>query len=303
MSSSVLETLSHELAAAAETAGESVVAVHARRWLPSSGVYWRTGLVVTSHHALTHAADITLVAEGGKQLKATLAGRDPTTDLAVLKLAVEADLALPAFSDTAPKLGHIVLALGRSRNHNLVASAGIVGGVSGEWRTPRGGRLDQHIRLSLDLYPGFSGGPLVDAQGRVLGINTRGLGRGRPLTLPLATVNRAVDELLEKGHIARPYLGLAMQPVSLPESQRHHLASSVSSALLVIHVEPSGPADKAGVLLGDLVTEVRGKSVEDTENIRDLLASDQPGGTVAVSVLRGGSPLKLSLTLGELPIR
>jgi len=303
MSSSVLETLSNELADAAATAGKSVLAVHARRWLPSSGVYWRTGVVVTSHHAVAHAEDITLVAEGGKQHKATLQGRDPSTDLAVLKLAGEAELALPAFAETAAKLGHLVLALGRSRNHNLVASAGIVGGVSGEWRTPRGGRLDQHIRLSLDLYPGFSGGPLVNAQGKVLGINTRGLARGRALTLPLATVNRTVDELLEKGHIARPYLGLAMQPVSLPESLRNQGASSVNSALLVIHVEPSGPADKAGVLLGDLVTELQGKSVQDTENIRELLASDKPGGTVTVSVLRGGSPVKLSITLGELPIR
>jgi serine protease DegQ len=303
MSSSVLETLSNELAAAAEGVGESVLAVHARRWLPSSGVYWRKGVVVTSHHAVTHTADITLVGEGGKPCKATLVGRDPSTDLAVLKLAGEAELALPAFADRAAKLGHIVLALGRSRNHNLVASAGIVGGVSGEWRTPRGGRLDQHIRLSLDLYPGFSGGPLVNAQGKVLGINTQGLGRGRALTVPLTTVNRTVDELLEKGHIARPYLGLAMQPVSLPESLRHQFASSVSSALLVIHVEPSGPADKAGVLLGDLVTALQGKSVEGTENIRELLASDKPGSTVAVSVLRGGSPVKLSITLGELPIR
>ena len=155
----------------------------------------------------------------------------------------------------------------------------------------------------MDLYPGFSGGPLVNAQGKVLGINTRGLARGRALTLPLVTVNRTVDELLEKGYIARPYLGLALQPVSLPESLRNRVASLVNSALLVIHVEPSGPADKAGILLGDLVTDLRGKSVEDTENIRELLAFDKPGGTVAVRVLRGGSPVTLSITLGELPSR
>jgi S1-C subfamily serine protease len=303
MSSSVLETLSNELATAAEAVGKSVVAVHARRWLPSSGVYWRKGVVVTSHHAIRHAEEITLVGDGGKQLKAALAGRDPSTDLAILKLADGSELPIPPFADSAPKLGHVVLALGRSRNDNLVASAGIIGGVSGEWRTPRGGRLDQHIRLSLELYPGFSGGPLVNAQGKVLGINTRGLARGRALTLSVATVNRVVDELLEKGHIARPYLGLAMQPVSLPESLRSKVASAVNSALLVVHVEPSGPADKAGVLLGDLVTELRGKPVQDTENIRELLGSDKPGDSVAVAVLRGGAPMKLSITLGELPVR
>lgn len=303
MSSSLLETVSNELAAAAEAAGNSVVAVHAKRWLPSGGVHWRKGVVVTSRHALRQAQNATLVAEGGKQHRADLAGGDPSTDLAVLKLVDPAELALPEFADTAPKLGHLVLALGRSRSGNLVASAGIVGGVSGEWRTPRGGRLDQHIRLSLNLYPGFSGGPLVNAQGRVLGINTAGLARGRALTLPVTTVNRIVEELLEKGHIARPYLGLAMQPVSLPESLRQRVASSTNSALLVVHVEPAGPADSAGVLLGDLVIELEGQAVEDTDNIQELLASHKPGGRVAVTLLRGGFPVKLSITLGELPIR
>jgi S1-C subfamily serine protease len=303
MSLSVLEALSNELAAAAETADKSVVAVHARRWLPSSGVYWRKGVVVTSHHAIRRTEEITLVAEGGKRINAALAGRDPSTDLATLKLTDGSELVVPPFADSAPKLGHVVLALGRSRNDKLVASAGIIGGVSGEWRTPRGGRLDQHIRLSLELYPGFSGGPLVNAQGKVLGINTRGLARGRALTLSVGTVNRIVDELLEKGHIARPYLGLAMQSASLPESLRSKVASGVSSGLLVVHVEPSGPADKAGVLLGDLVTELRGKPVQDTENIRELLEADKPGDSVIVTVLRGGTPVKLAITLGELPRR
>jgi S1-C subfamily serine protease len=153
----------------------------------------------------------------GKTVKASVAGRDPSTDLAILKLPEGTSLALPAFGDASVKLGHFALALGRSRSSTLVASAGIVGGLSGEWQPRRGGRVDQHIRLDLELYPGFSGGPLVNAQGKVVGINTRGLARGRGVTIPNATVNRVVDELLEKGHIARPYLGLAMQPVAVPE--------------------------------------------------------------------------------------
>jgi S1-C subfamily serine protease len=140
--------------------------------------------------------------------------------------------------------------------------------------------LDQHIQLALELYPGFSGGPLVNAPGKVVGINTRGLSRGRGVTIPLATVNRVVDELLEKGHIARPYLGHAMQPVAVPESLRGKIAASASSALLVVHVEPSGPADKAGILLGDVLTELQGKAVEDTGDIQQLLGSAKVGDTV-----------------------
>ena len=225
MASSVLEALSNEFAAAAESVGGSVVAIYARRWMPSSGIQWRKGVIVTANHAIRREEDITVSSGGGKSIKATLAGRDPSTDLAILNLPQDAGLALPQFADDV-KLGHFVLALGRSRGANLVASAGIIGGLSGEWQARRGGRLDQHIRLDLELYPGFSGGPLVNAQGKVVGINTRGLARGRAITIPVTTVNRVVDELLEKGHIARPYLGLAMQPVAVPESLRAKVSSS-----------------------------------------------------------------------------
>jgi len=302
MGSSVLETLSNDFAASAEAVGPSVVAIYGRRWMPSSGIQWRKGVIVTAHHTIRREEDISVVAEGGKTLKATLAGRDPGTDLAILKLTSEEALPLPPFSDGADlKLGHVVLALGRSRGTNLVASAGIVGGLSGEWEPRRGGRLDQHIRLSLELYPGFSGGPLVNAQGKVVGINTRGLSRGRGVTIPLTTVNRTVDELIEKGHIAKPYLGLAMQQVAVPESLRGK--TSASSGLLVVHVEPSGPADKAGVLLGDLVVDLQGNAVEDTGDIQQLLGATKVGDTVQATVLRGGSPVKMSIALADRPTR
>ena len=300
---SVLDTLSNDFAAAAEAVGSSVAAIYGRRWMPSSGIQWRKGFIVTAHHTIRREEDITVVVAGGKSLKANLAGRDPSTDLAILKVSEESALPLPSFGDGGLKLGHVVLALGRSRGSNLVASAGIVGGISGEWEPRRGGRVDQHIRLSLELYPGFSGGPLVDAQGKVVGINTRGLSRGRAVTIPLATVNRIVDELIEKGHIAKPYLGLAMQPVAVPESLRGKVPGAGNSAVLVVHVEPAGPADKAGVLLGDVVVELQGKPVEDTGDIQQLLGSAKIGDTVAATVLRGGAPVKLSITLADRPTR
>jgi S1-C subfamily serine protease len=304
MASSVLETLSNDFAAAAGSVGASVVAIYGRRWMPSSGIQWRKGVIVTAHHTIRREEDITVTLEGGKSVKASLAGRDPSTDLAILKVADDSSLPLPSFGDsTALKLGHLVLALGRSRGPNLVASAGIVGGLSGEWEPRRGGRLEQHIRLSLELYPGFSGGPLVNAQGKVVGINTRGLSRGRGVTIPLATVNRVVDELIEKGHIAKPYLGLAMQTVAVPESLRGKIPASASSALLVVHVEPSGPAEKAGILLGDVVIELQGNTVEDTGDIQQLLGSAKVGDTVQATVLRGGVPVKVSITLADRPAR
>jgi S1-C subfamily serine protease len=300
---SVLETLSNDFAAAAEAVGSSVAAIYGRRWMPSSGIQWRKGFIVTAHHSIRREEDITVVAAGGKSFKANLAGRDPSTDLAILKVSEESALRIPSFGDGGLKLGHVVLALGRSRGSNLVASAGVVGGISGEWQPRRGARVDQHIRLSLELYPGFSGGPLVNAQGKVVGINTRGLSRGRAVTIPLATVNRIVDELIEKGHIAKPYLGLAMQPVAVPESLRGKAPGAGNSAVLVVHVEPAGPADKAGVLLGDVVVELQGKPVEDTGDIQQLLGSAKIGDTVAATVLRGGAPVKLSITLADRPTR
>jgi S1-C subfamily serine protease len=304
MASSVLETLSNDFAAAAEAAGAAVVAIYGRRWMPSSGIQWRKGVIVTADHTIRREEDITVVAEGGKSLKAKLAGRDPSTDIAILKVADDTTLPLPQFGEAASvKLGQLVLALGRSRSANLVASAGIIGGVSGEWEPRRGGRLEQHIRLSLELYPGFSGGPLVNAQGKVVGINTRGLSRGRAVTIPLTTVNRIVDELLEKGHIARPYLGLAMQPVVLPESLRKKTERPVTSAVLVVHVEPDGPADKAGILLGDVVVDFQSKGVEDTGDLQHLLAGTKVGDTVQVTVWRAGVSQKVSVVLTDRPAR
>jgi S1-C subfamily serine protease len=184
-----------------------------------------------------------------------------------------------------------------------VASAGIIGGVSGEWRTWRGGRVDQNIRLDLAFYPGFSGGPLVSAEGKVLGMNTNGLGKGRAVTIPVSTVNRTLDELLEKGHIARPYLGLAMQPVAIPENLRGQLKSSPAGGLMVMHVEPGGPADKAGIVIGDIIVELQGKPALDTENIQELLLSTKIGQSAPVTVIRGGAAAQMSITTGERPAR
>ena len=301
--SSVLQSLSNEFAAAAERVSGSVVAVQTRHRIGASGIQWRKGIVVTADHAIRREEQARILLGPEKSLSATVAGRDPSTDLAVLKLENSA-AAVPEFADTASlRLGNLVLALGRSRRGHAVASMGIIGGVAGEWRTGRGSALEQHVRLDLNLYPGFSGGPLVNAESKVVGVNTSGLSRGRPVTIPVATVNRVVDELLEKGHIARPYLGIAMQPVAIPESLRAKAKSEVSTGLLVLHVEPGSPADKAGILLGDVLTAFQGKTLEELGTLEEALLSAKVGDKIAAAAIRAGAPVQLSVTLADRRLR
>jgi S1-C subfamily serine protease len=299
MASSILETISNEFASAAEKVGGSVVAVHARRWMPTSGMEWKKGVIVTVHHGVQRDEDIKVLLDGDRSVSAKLVGRDPSTDLAVLKIEEGCSSTPPLGDSVTLRLGHLVLALGRTRRGDLVASSGIIGGISGEWRNRRGGQLDQHIRLDLALYPGFSGGPLLNARGEVVGINTRGLGHGRAVTVPLATVNRVVEELLEKGQIARPYLGIAMQPVEVPEKMLSKLPSQTRVGLLVMHVENGGPAEKAGVLLGDVLFEVAGKIVERVDAIQESVATAKIGDVLQIRVIRAGEIKPVSIQLGE----
>ena len=276
-----------------------MVAVHARRWMPTSGIEWKKGVIVTVHHGVQRDEDIKVLLPGGRAVSATLAGRDPSTDIAVLRIEDGSSGAPQLGDSTSLRLGHLVLALGRTRRGDLVASSGIIGGISGEWRSRHGGQIDQHIRLDLALYPGFSGGPLLNARGEVVGINTRGFGHGRAVTVPVATVNRVVEELLEKGHIARPYLGIAIQPVEVPENMRLKLPAETRAGLLVMRAENGGPAEKAGVLLGDVLFELGGKTVEHVDAIQDSLATAKVGDVLRIRVIRAGEIKTVSITLGE----
>ena len=303
MSESVLSKFSDELAIAAEQAGRSVVTVRARMRVPSSGIVWRKDVIITANHSVRRESEISVVLPNGKRAEVKLAGRDSGTDLAILKVE-GLDAPVAQVGDTATlKLANFVLALGRTRSGNLVASAGIIGGLSGEQRTWRGGRLDQGVRLDLALYAGFSGGPLVGLDGKILGVNTSGLGRGRAMTVPVASVERRVNELLERGYIARPYLGIAMQPVSIPENVRRKINSAPQGGLMVMHVEAGGPAEKAGIVLGDVIVELKGKPVLETEGIRDVVSAAKVGEKVSIAVLRSGTPLEVTVVLAERPVK
>jgi len=207
-----LLSLSNDLAGAVERTAPAIVTVHARRRLPSTGIHWRPGVIVTADHTVRAEEDITVTTPDGRALPAVLAGRDPGTDLAVLTVKDAGSATAALGDDAALKVGHLVLALG----YGPRVSWGVIGALGPRWRSWRGGEIDQLVRLDLTLYPGFSGGPLVDAGGRVVGLNTSGLARDARLTVPATTVTRVTDELLRTGHVSRGYLGLGMQPVPLP---------------------------------------------------------------------------------------
>ena len=296
----LLESLSNELAAAVETAGRAVVAIHARRRIPASGVSWRPGVIVATNHTIRRDDNITVTLPDGTSAPATLAGRDPSTDLAVLKLPGQSLASASLRRDGPPRVGELVIALGRP-GARLTASWGIVSGVAGPWRTWQGGEIDSLLRLDLSIYDGFSGGPLIDAAGRVLGINTSGLARGAPVTIPVTTVERTAAELLERGSIRRAYLGIGTQPVRVPQSLARRLELTNAMGLLIASVEPGGPADRDGLLLGDVLLELDGAEVSDPTDLLAKLGGDRVGRTVAARVIRGGQVKTLQVTPGERP--
>lgn len=293
--------LSNDLAGAVERAGSAVVAVNGRHRVPSSGIHWRQGIVVTADHTVERDEEITVTLPDGRSVAATLAGRDPGTDLAVLKLSgVELPVAEIA-DDASLKVGHFVLALARPGEHGLSASAGVISVVGPAWRTHRGGQIDRLVRLDLTLYPGFSGGALVDAQGRVAGILSSGLARSMGLAIPASTVNRAVDQLLTRGRIARGYLGIGFQPVVLPENLKSKLNLSSSGGLIVVTVQGGGPAEQAGVLIGDILVGLDGKPISDTDEVQAALDPERVGQPVSAQLIRGGESTTLTITVGERP--
>ena len=294
-----LQALSHDLAHIVEHVSTAVVAINARRHLSSSGVYWREGVVVTAAHTIRQTEGISVVLATGQSVAASVAGVDPTADLAALRLD-GVELSPPPFGDTSQlKIGHLVLAMGRGIQRGVNATLGIVGVLTGPWHTWRGALIDQFIGLDLELHPGAAGGPLTDSSGRVLGINTLGLSRRMALTIPVSTVNRVVGQLLEKGHIGRGYVGLGLRSMPIPENLRGSLHLSANSGLIVVSVEPDGPGSKAGVLFGDVIVALEGTAVNNIRDLQAFLEPESVGKTLSVSIIRGGKLVEVNITVGE----
>lgn len=294
---SVLSDFSNALAAATETAGAGVVRVAARPRLPASGLVWSAdGVIVTAHHVVEQEGHIGIGLPDGKTTTAKLVGRDPTTDLAVLRAQSTKLTARPWADPAALKVGHVVLALGRPEE-KVMATLGVVSALGDAWRTPAGGQIDRYLQTDVVMYPGFSGGPLVDASGQMIGLNTSALLRGVSVTVPATTLRKIVEMLLTKGKISRGYLGVGAQPARLPEALTNQLKQE--TGLLVVSVEPGGPAEKAGLFMGDTLVALDGQPIRHLDDLLAALSGDRIGATVPARVVRGGELRDLSVMIGE----
>ena len=292
----LLAAISDEIASAVERAGRSVVTVHARRRIPATGVAWQNGVVVTADHVLERDEDIRVSLAGGQEVAATLAGRDPGSDLAVLRVAEAGLDPAERGEPDSVKVGHFVLALGQTASERPMASFGVVSAIGGSWRTARGGVLDGYVRADLVLYPGFSGGPLVDTSGRVVGLNSSHLAQGQALAIPTAAVDVIVQTLLTQGSVKRGYLGVTSRPVRLPSSLKQKLGLSQETGLLVMGVENDSPADRGGLLMGDVIVSVGGQEVADSQDLQSALGPATVGKAIEITVVRGGERRGVGVT-------
>lgn len=289
--------LSRSFSEAIAALQDSIVAIHGGRSSTSSGVVWRPGVIVTTHHSLFHVESIK-VNYAGELLSANLIGSDPATDLAVLRISSDNLTPVKATNNDA-HAGEVVLSVGRSRLGDISASCGIIARTGNAWLTWRGGKIDRLIRPDVQLYVGQSGSALVNEQRQVLGINSPALARQAVITIPAQTVDRITDTILEHGHIPRPFLGIAMQAVATPDVVRSLFPTDAEQALLVMHVESKAPAALAGVMVGDLIVSVNDNPIDNVREFLRWLSGLSIGDTISLVVIRGGMKVDLTLNVAE----
>ena len=298
-SSSLLASVSDELAGAVERAGSAVVTVDGRRRHPASGIVWSAdGLVATANHVVERDEEIEIGLPDGRSIAADLVGRDPGSDLALLRIAASDVAPLPR-SDVEPRVGHIALAIARPGPSGVMASLGVVSAVAGPLRFRGGGALDRYVQADVAMLPGFSGGPLVDSVGNLIGLNSSTLGRAGQLTVLAPTIDATVATLLQHGRVRRGYLGVGAQGVRLPESLARALDNGQELGLLIVSVEAGGPADTAGLMLGDVILAVDGTVVGQVEQLQEQLSGDRVGKSIPILIARGGEPREIPVTVGE----
>ena len=296
--SNPLIAFSNAMADAVAKASGATVMVDARRRLPASGIVFQTDLILTADHVVEREEDLRIVLPDGGQRSASLVGRDAGTDLAVLHLdKPTAQTAEPAQEEA--RIGQLALALGRPSPDGIQASLGVVSAVGGPVRTGRGGLLENYLRTDTIPYPGFSGGPLIDSGGDVLGLNTSGLSRGMSLTIPVSLAWSVARSLAEHGSVKRGYLGIRSQPVAIQAAQQKSLGREQANGLLIVWVEDASPAARGGLLVGDILIAINGQPISDPDELLASLVGQLVGQPTEVEVLRGGQPQTLSVTIGE----
>jgi serine protease Do len=300
-----LASLSDDLASAVQHAGQSVVAVHGRRRFPASGLVWQANLVITAAHVLERDTDLSITAPDGQQHAARLVGRDPGSDLAIL--AIEADQARPlqpierSADTTSVAAGHLVLAVGRPGTSEPIASFGAISSVGGAWRTAMAGVLDAYIRADVALLPGLSGGALADARGHVIGMLSAHLAGGEPVGIPVTTLDALVQRILSGGTLRRAYLGVSTQPVELQDAFRSRLHVAQTSGLMLLGLEPGAPAERGGLLLGDILLAIGERKVEDGEALQMALGPEAIGAPTPIRLIRGGQLHDITVTPARRP--
>jgi S1-C subfamily serine protease len=294
----VLTNLSDALANTVVQASPGVVRVEGRPRLGSSGIVWSSdGVIVTAYHALQKEDELKVGLPNGQAVSATLIGQDASTDLAVLR--VQSALSPLVWSDLADaRVGHLVLALGRP-GEGVRATLGVVSALGDAWVTSAGGRIDRYLQTDVVMYPGFSGGPLVDSESRVLGVNTSALSRGVSMTVPTVTVRRIVETLLAHGTIKRGYFGVGTQPVRLTPAMAKQFNQEIG--LLIVSLAQNAPAEKGGLLLGDIILSLAGKPARSVDDMISTISGAQAGEAMQVGVIRGGQRLDIKVTVGEHP--
>jgi S1-C subfamily serine protease len=276
----------------------SIVAIESGGRSTTSGVVWRPGVIVTTHHGLRLRENIKIIL-AGESLSARSIGRDATTDIAVLGIDSDKLKQVSNANDPVIRAGEVVLSLGRSRLGDISASCGIIARTGSAWRTWQGGAIDRLIRPDIRLYVGQSGSVLINERREVLGINSLALARQAVITIPVQTINRVVNAILELGHVPRPFLGLAMQPIPIPDPAEELFPDGTDETLLVTHVEPKAPAALAGVMVGDVIISFNGEPVQDMREILHRLRASRIGDTISLAVLRGSAKLDLTVSVAD----
>ena len=291
-----LKGLSDDFAALVERVSMSVVRVDDGSRLTASGVVWSSdGVIVTTSHGVERDEDLSIQFADGEALPASLVGRDPDTDIAVLKVQSTSITPIQRVESDEARVGSLILALGRPGNSGLQATIGI---ISARTETQSGGRAEYVLHTDADMIPGFSGGPVVDMEGNILGLTNLMFGRGRGIALGTPIVANIAQSLLASGRVQRGYLGVRTQQVSLPDSAREKLSAGQDRALLIAQVEPGSPAEGAGLLLGDTLLCFNDAPINDVETLRRLLRAHAAGTQIALHILRGGELQVVTAVLG-----
>ncbi len=301
---SVLSQFSDQLASVVEKAARSIVTVAARPRQTATGILWRAEtetIILTADHVIEREDEINVTLPDKREVKAQLIGRDPSTDLAALRLK-DVDLGtenVPAETSDSLRVGNLVLAIGRPSSDGPRVSFGAVSSIDGPRRSWQGNEIEGVIYPDVTLYPGFSGGPLVDLEGRVVGLNSSQLTRQNSSALPVTTLRRVANALLKHGRVQRGYLGIGTQQAALPAALAQKAGVTQQAALLIVTVEPGSPAEKAGLLIGDLLVSLGGQPTTDGVTLRAQLGPDRLGQAITAKILRGGEPRELSITVAE----